>query len=154
MDAVAARPPFPSRVWNLRASTLWWLLFTTVTGFVALSWLIGFYLPFSLFEGANGPCTHLPCSAVHRAEWWAFFADDNMVHRIPVLTTGGALAGLFAFLFGVVLLPIAALGTTFRLIRADRRETVLTVLWLTLIIVAVASCFTTTSRHALLVAAD
>jgi hypothetical protein len=87
---------------------------------LAVSYFVGFYLPFALFESANGTCTHTPCPTVERDAWWSFFAEDTAFNegRRSVLTA----FVFFGPLLAVLIYPLIVAIACFAALRATRTE--------------------------------
>jgi hypothetical protein len=87
---------------------------------LAVSYFLGLYLPFALFESANGTCHHTPCPAVHRSAWWSFYAEDTAFYEgwrsaVTTFVFFGPLLALFIW-------PLTVAVACFATLKATRTE--------------------------------
>jgi hypothetical protein len=134
---------------------------STLTIFATTAYLIGLYLPFRLYESANGECHFLACAGTDTGAWWGFFAnEDAFNHGVPFVTSPAVYVSFFALVFIgpalCLLLPVGVLGLLrdgarrrLRAIvsQAYRFEIILSAVAGLMVMVTVLAFFTPTSQR-------
>jgi hypothetical protein len=134
---------------------------SALTIFSTMAYLVGLYLPFRLYEAANGECHFLACAGTDTGAWWGFFANENAWSSgVPFLTSAAINFNLIAviilgpavcLLLPVFLLQLVRFGARERLraavSRAFRIELILVAIAALFVVATVVAFLTPTSSR-------